>query len=330
MRKHVLLGISAALLLLAGCGQKVPDGPTEEAVQESKVELDITEHYITNTGDPANLYYIDAENVLWGCGQNVYGQLGQGTKGTDFQEDMVKIAEHVVHVDYSQRGFAIYLTEEGKLYGMGNGGCGALQQLDEFSRDAYLDGSEYAVTTPVLLMENVAYARCGDSDVVCLTRDSEVWIWGTIAYDGNLDEIAGFVAEPVQVLKDAVLVTGGRYNHAALQADGSVWTWGYNYAGNCGVEGQSIVWKPTKVAEDAVMVWTGRMEYNVDCYDIAEFEGFYERGMENTIIQKKDGSCWACGLGIGTEEKVLPKYWETVDWPVVCSDVFLPYEGLEQ
>lgn len=295
--------------------------------ENENVNLNIQDYYITNTGDPSNLYYIDENKVLWGCGNNNYGQLGQGIQDYDFHNKMIKIAENVIHVDYSQTGFTIFLTEDHKLYGMGNAGCGALQQYEEFSWSKYVNGESYTVTTPYLLMENVIYARCGNSDIACLSEDSSVWIWGTIGYDGNLEGKASFEPKPVKVLENAVLITGGKYNHAALLTDGSVWTWGYNYAGNCGVDGEVIISKPAKVAKDVVMVWTGNTKLNVNCLDISEFEGIYERGMENTVIRKQDGSYWACGINVGDEEKILPEYWETTDYTVICSYEFLPYDN---
>ena len=59
------------------------------------------------------MYRIDENGVLWGCGNNNYGQLGQGTQDVEFHSEMVKIAENVVHVDDSQSGFVIWLTEDG-------------------------------------------------------------------------------------------------------------------------------------------------------------------------------------------------------------------------
>lgn len=292
--------------------------------------FNIQDFYTTNTGDPSNLYYIDENKVLWGCGRNNYGQLGQGTQDYDFHKEMVQIAENVMHVDYSQTGFIIYLTEDHKLYGMGNAGSGALQQYEQFDDTQWLlNGGydNYAVTTPCLLMENVIYARCGRDDVACLDEDNNVWIWGMIGYDRYPVTEIYFESKPVKILENAVLVTGGLFNHAALLADGSVWTWGYNYVGNCGVSDKIIVEEPMRVAEDAVMVWTGTTEYNIACQNISEFGGVYEQQFENTIILKRDGSYWACGVNVGNEEKVLAQYWETYDYPVVCSSEFLPYEN---
>jgi hypothetical protein len=94
-------------------------------------------------------------------------------------------------------------------------------------------------------------------------------------------------------------------------------------------ENGTIVPRPTQVAEDVVMVWTGSTKLNVDCYDISEFDGVYEKGMENTIIRKKDGSYWACGSNVGDEERTLYLYWEVMDYTLVCSDKFLPFEEVQ-
>lgn len=294
--------------------------------KDTWVELDIEDYYITNTGNPDNLYHIDENNVLWGCGRNDYGQLGQDTQDWDTHEDMVKIAENVVHVDFSQTGFTIYLTEDHKLYGMGNAGCGALQQYETFDEMRYSNGHIDVITMPCLLMENVIYARCGRSDVACLTEDSEVWVFGTIGF--NTAKIC-YSRYPVKVLEDAVLVTGGFFNHAALCHDGSVWTWGYNYSGNCGVEGGGIVSSPVKVAEQVSMVWTGSTTYNVDCQNISDFHGEFERQMENTLLLTMDGEFLICGVNVGTEEHTLPFYYEVHDYSVVCTHEFLPYENEE-
>lgn len=334
IRKSTFCFLIISIVILALCLITNPksfksDEQNLEKENVLTVSIDIEEHYITNTGDPANLYYIDENNVLWGCGRNNAGQLGQGTQDYEFHDEMVKIAENVVHVDYSQRDFVIYLTSDRKLYGMGNAGSGALQQYTEFDWDKYISPNyeHYYVSEPILLMENVAYARCGQDDVACLTEDGEVWIWGTICKNGGYtSDKVYFIERPVKVLENAVLITGGWFNHAALLQDGTVWTWGYNFAGNCGVADESVVTEPTKVADDVVMVWTGSVKYNAEVDDIYDFEGEYPRHMENTIIKKSDGSYWICGANVGTEEKNIPFYFEGLDYSMICTHEFHPYE----
>ncbi|MDE5866198.1 MAG: hypothetical protein K2H31_06325, partial [Lachnospiraceae bacterium] len=186
------------LFILSGCGNKdnhsvdnsqsVVQNPmvqdkqikTESQTEPVKldVSVDITELYHTHVGDAGNLYFIDENNVLWGSGRNEYGQLGQGTQDYDFHDEAVKIAENVIDVDYSQKGFIIYLTKDNKLYGLGNAGCGALQQYQTFDGSKYVNDEHYCITEPYLLMEDVKYARCGRADVACLAQSGH----GDITY----------------------------------------------------------------------------------------------------------------------------------------------------
>lgn len=321
--------------------QELPDTPDE--TQQLNVSLNIAEYYITSTGDPSNLYSIDENNVLWGSGRNEYGQLGQGTQDYEFHSEMVKIAENVVHVDYSQEGFAIFLTKDHKLYGMGNAGCGALQQYTVFDWTQYTNGEHYTVTPPVLLMEDVSFACCGRDDIVCMKEDGTVWTWGTIYIEGNdLSNNVYFIDAPKQIIENAVLVTGGWFNHAALLQDGTVWTWGYNDAGNCGVADIPVVNEPTMIAQNVVMVWTdlavdgypqpntdtirmawtGDLKYDTKHDNIAEFGDIYPRYLNNTVIQKADGSYWVCGENVGTEEKTV--YGAEGNYSILCTHEFYP------
>lgn len=322
---------------------EIPD--THDELGQINLSLNIKEHYVTKKGDPSNLYVIDENGVLWGSGRNEYGQLGQGIQNHEFYNGKIKIAENVVHVDYSQKGFVIFLTNDHKLYGMGNAGCGALQQYEEFDWTRYSNGEQQAVTTPILLMENVVYACCGRDDIVCMDEDGTVWTWGTICIEsGYLSGNVHFIKKPEKILEDAVLITGGWFNHAALLQDRTVWTWGYNSAGNCGVADSVVVSEPTMVAEDVVMVWTdlsvagypqpyadevaeawtGSLKYNTEYENIAEFEDVYPKYLNNTVIQKTDGSYWVCGENVGTEEKVV--HGAEGDYSVICNHEFYPCE----
>lgn len=364
-KKSVMIVLSIGVLILIICLVFVPvfriwdnDNSNPDKINTTEdngmsgedvplhITMDITEQYVKSKGDPANFYRIDENNVLWGSGENRYGQLGQGTQDDVFYSEEVKIAENVVHVDFSQQGFMIFLTEDMKLYGVGNAGAGALRQYSEFDKMRYMKGEHYVVTTPVLLMEDVVYACCGRNDIVCMKEDGSVFAWGMIYAGQGLNDVY-FINEPEQILENAVLVTGGWNNHAALLADGSVFTWGYNSAGNCGVANAGVVLKPEKVAEDVVMVWTdlaidgypqpeqneialgwlGKLAYKMDYNSIAEFGDIYPYFLNNTVIKKADGSYWVCGANVGTEEKVV--HGMEGDYFEVWSDEFWMCEDVE-
>lgn len=324
-----------------GTVEKVEGLNQSNAEELLELDIKIEDFYLKKTGDPSNFYYIDDENVLWGSGRNEYGQLGQGTQDYEFYEDAVKLAENVVHVTFSQKGFVIYLTNDNKLYGVGNAGCGALQQYAEFDWNKYVNEEDYCIAKPVLLMEDVVYACCGKDDVVCLKKDGTVWTWGTVFVQGNSStHNAYYIQQPKEILQNALLVTGGWFNHAALLQDGTVWTWGYNSSGNCGVANSSVVKEPSMVATDVVMVWTdlaatlesptdgtiraGKTQYNVDYERITEFEGEYPYFLNNTVIKKSDGTYWICGENVGTEEKVV--HGAEADYTVICTHEFQMYE----
>lgn len=250
-------------------------------------DIDITRHYITNTGDAGNLYYIDGQGILWGSGRNDHGQLGQGPQDKDFHTELVKIAEDVVHVDYSVEDFVIYLTSDHKLYGLGNATTGALQQVSPYSPSVYFQRYMYTAYEPVLLMEDVIYARCGRDDVVAVREDGTAWAWGVLC---QTEDCLFYYEEPTQILEDVELVTGGSFNHAALLSDGTVWTWGSNYPGNCGVADVTGVCTPQQVAENVIMVWTDNRSTNIGCTDITKMRHRDKVKVENTIIKKEDGT----------------------------------------
>ena len=177
-----------------------------------------------------------------------------------------------------------------------------------------------------------------------MTEDGAVWIWGTIYFRGYyLSHEVLYIEKPQKVLEDAVLVTGGWFNHAALLQDGTVWTWGYNYVGNCGVADLDLVGEPTMVAEGVVMVWTdrtlrydpepdvadlprawrGELKYETGYDDISAFDGVYPALLDNTVIQKADGSYWVCGEHVGQEERMVHSI-ESEDYSVVCTHEFHP------
>jgi len=301
---------------------------------------EISDYYITNIGSSSNLYYIDEDNILWGAGYNTFGQLGTGSTDDEFHEEMVKIAENVIHIDCSRSGFLIYLTEDNSLYGLGDGSSGIFYQDFNYMEGETLGNTPYVAVTPTLLMENIKYARCGSSNIIVIATDDSVWTWGIDYY---YTQSATYTKRPIKLLENAKLITGTYPNYAVLLHDGSLWTWGDNHHGNCGIANNAAVKMPQKVAEDVSMVWTGKLFYNVDCIDINEFYmldknntatmieeygEFDDRGWSNTFIQKSDGSLWVCGYDVGDTEHVIKL--DALEYSAIYSSEFLPCEIIEK
>ena len=287
----------------------------------------IEDYYMKSCGDQFNLYTIDEDGVLWGSGHNEYAQIGLGYADEEFHEQKSKIAEHVVHVDYSQKDFVVYLTEEGKLYGLGNDSTYMLLQHTEMPVEDLAYPTKRYVTSPALLLEDVSYARCGRDDVVALKKDCTVWTWGMI---WNYQSTGYCITMPQQILTDVKMITGGWFNHAALKEDGTLWTWGYNFSGNCGTDKATMIETPVQVAEDVQRVWTGLLNYSAKEDDITDMEEFGNDYVDNTIIEKTDGTFYACGMGVGDKSVVLPQYYEVSELDTVCSSEFLPLDWNEE
>lgn len=317
--------------------QTESDTQTEEAAGYSfnagdlyDMRLDaqtIEDYYMKSCGDQFNLYTIDEDGVLWGSGHNEYAQIGLGYADEEFHEKKSKIAEHVVHVDYSQKDFVVYLTEEGKLYGLGNDSTYMLLQHTEMLVEDLAYPTKRYVTSPALLLEDVSYARCGRDDVVALKKDGTVWTWGMI---WNYQSTGYCITMPQQILTDVKMITGGWFNHAALKEDGTLWTWGYNFSGNCGTDKATMIETPVQVAEDVQRVWTGLLNYSAKEDDITDMEEFGNDYVDNTIIEKTDGTFYACGMGVGDKSVVLPQYYEVSELDTVCSSEFLPLDWDEE
>lgn len=317
--------------------QTESDTQTEEAAGYSfnvgdlyDMRLDaqtIEDYYMKSCGDQFNLYTIDEDGVLWGSGHNEYAQIGLGYADEEFHEKKSKIAEHVVHVDYSQKDFVVYLTEEGKLYGLGNDSTYMLLQHTEMPVEDLAYPTKRYVTSPALLLEDVSYARCGRDDVVALKKDGTVWTWGMI---WNYQSTGYCITMPQQILTDVKMITGGWFNHAALKEDGTLWTWGYNFSGNCGTDKATMIETPVQVAEDVQCVWTGLLNYSAKEDDITDMEEFGNDYVDNTIIEKTDGTFYACGMGVGDKSVVLPQYYEVSELDTVCSSEFLPLDWNEE
>lgn len=258
--------------------------------------LRIEEQYITDRATAWNHYYIDADGVLWGSGYNQNGQLGNGSYETDLdlgKMDAVRIADHVVSVDANlNNNFCIYLTDDGKLYGMGLNMAGLLLGKDSV-KQVYSDDDNDRVCTPVLLMENVRYARAGREAIVALQEDGSVYWWGqmrttTSTYGSDYDAywtveenpdnpVKMMYLEPHKVLENCVYVDISAWNGAAITENGDLYMWGLNIFGQCGVAKSEnvhdFVWAPEKVLENVSMVWLEAIRQNDDGID-TELENF--------------------------------------------------------
>lgn len=274
-----------------------------ESIQSEKKDLvfDFYECYNRRIDKFQNTYYIDENNVLWGKGRNEYGQLGMGYHDFDDHEESVKIAENVIHVDYSGYGFMIYITGDNELYGVGNAYSGVFPDVNMFYDQGGIGTGAYiGACEPQLIAKDVVYANCGQTDVIYINSINELWTVGVVWY---LDfKNYCYNARPTKLLDNVAYISSNWFNHVALTTDGTVWTWGYNLYGNCGVQDEYVVSIPIKVMNNADMAWNGNQI-------VDNFEKNNNFGEANTFVKCTDGTIWMCGENAGDEEKVVPYYY---------------------
>ncbi len=295
---------------------------------ETKGDFSLSDYYITNKVTGLNRYYIDNEYNLWGYGRNEYGQLGNGTTSelSAYTNTPIKIASDVLSVDCSINGyFCIYLTTDGKLYGMGANIFGLLNQRKGEHEETEPKPLESCarITQPVLLMEGVSYARAGKESIVVLKKDNSVWWWGqymstygtnvsTIEYSSKVTEDEAnprkmLKTSPSKILENCMYVTTGDYTGAAISQNGGLYLWGLNIFGECGtkVTEDDYMRIPCKVLENVQMVWPEKIELNSVLEEIPEYMSYETVYQFNTFVQLNDGVIVAAGRGLGESEKAI-------------------------
>lgn len=313
-------------------------------------EFAVDTFYCRNRKTVSNQYIIDENHVLWGCGYNEYGQLGIGKKDTieKYYSEPVKIAENVVSVDASCNGyFAVYLTKDGELYGMGSNRLGLLGQPYE---NSYSDSDYRNITEPVLLMQDVVYVSAGMKSILALKQDGTVWWWGeysstystqyhTSSYEyywkSEEDEenpMKILYNEPKMILEDCIYAVTGDWHGAAITSTGELYTWGLNIFGECGVEPgkDDFVRVPTKVLDEVNMVWVERIDSRgseLEIYDTSVRRTQYSF---NIFVQLKNGTFLPAGKDLGNSQKTIEVTGNLIQQSTeIYSDIFVPIEVKE-
>lgn len=239
---------------------------------------------------------IEDDGTVWTWGRNDYGQLGNGTTGTDSDypvrvvdedgEGALAGAAAVVggYVDI------IALKNDGTVWAWGGNGEGQLGNgnmgtgSDRPIQVKGEGGSGY--------LTDVVAVASGSAHVAAVRNDGTAWTWG-YNYSGQLGNgITGENSDlPVQVkgeegtgfLTGVVAVAAGEEHSVALKGDGTVWAWGNNLVGQLG-NGNMETDSPTPVrvvGEEGTGYLTGVVAVAA--------------GSAHSVALKNDGTVWTWG-----------------------------------
>ena len=171
---------------------------------------------------------VKADGTVWGWGNNLYGQVGNGGGPTPvLAPAQVGSIEGVVAVAAGS-AHALAVDASGGVWSWGWNKSGQLG-----------NGTKDLETSPVQVvgLSNVSAVAAGVDHSLALRKDGTVWAWGAAA-KGQLGNGSFFgdqtVPVPVSALFGVVAIAAGDLHSLAVKDDGTVWGWGLNDIGQLG------------------------------------------------------------------------------------------------
>jgi alpha-tubulin suppressor-like RCC1 family protein len=211
-------------------------------------------------GDSACLA-IKADGTLWGWGQNLHYQLGDGTK----QSRSTPVAS-IPGNDWKQAATgssSFGLKNDGTLWAWGNNGEGQLGI-----------GSTQKSESAIQVGSSTNWTKIWGSgaQTVGLQADGSLWFWGWLLDDKDTKFLV-----PTRVTADTnwADVGFGYYAIIALKTDGTLWTWGY----------RAKIYAPDRDPSGLTPAQIGTAN---DWESISSGQGIYY-----LLLRKKDGSLWS-------------------------------------
>src|ERR671921_406730 len=221
------------------------------------------------------------EGGAWAWGQNVYGQLGDGT--TTQRNAPVRVGGLSSGVQDIEGGF--YHSLALKIDGTGETTVWVWGRNDFGQLGVGTTTTRRNAPVQVGGLSSVQDIAAGHSHSLALKSNGTVWAWGKNEYSELGDGTTTDRSTPVQVLSEVKAVAGGQLYTLALKNDGTVLAWGRNNFGQLGTGTTTDSNTPVQVLSDVKAIGTG---------------------YAHSLALKNDGTLWAWGknefgeLGAGT------------------------------
>ncbi|WP_139125185.1 RCC1 domain-containing protein [Bacillus solimangrovi] len=178
-----------------------------------------------------------SDGTMYAWGRNYYGQLGDGSSGTNQASPIVIPMPEGVTIEQIAAGGAhtIALASDGTMYAWGRNYSGQLGDGDSGF------GADKASPTAITMPEGVTIEQveAGNIHTMALASDGTVYTWGLNDVgqlgDGNIgtnqaSPTAITIPEGAKIEQVAV----GVFHSIALASDGTVYSWGWNFYGQLG------------------------------------------------------------------------------------------------
>jgi RNA polymerase sigma factor (sigma-70 family) len=224
---------------------------------------------------------IKSDGTLWAWGENIYGQLGDGTSGRGNQQRSIPVPS-VPGNDWKQAAaggsHSVALKRDGTLWAWGNNWAG---QLGIGSTNREVPEAEQIGSAT-----NWVKVWAGMVETVALQSDGSLWYCGDNPNPDVPQDEANSIRVPTRVSADTnwAEVGFGPWTVLAIKADGTLWTWGRFAHQFTGVTDHALDASPKRVGNDH------------------DWQAISPLGSNYRLLVKKDGSLW----GMQSEAGFVP------------------------
>ena len=276
----------------------------------------------------ANCGIVKTDGSLWICGQNYFGQIGNGESSE--YEPFTKVLDDVSFIEFGD-GNTLAIKCDGSLWTWGNN----LSSVLGYG----CDGAAGPNTIPMKILEKVDSIKTAGfgafQSAAAIIHDGTLLVWGGnqfgqlgIGKGGNGLDAWERSAQtvPISILNNIIdieLDRCGDYNDIAslaLMDNGDLYAWGHNLFGIVPNNSNEYVFEPTKIMNNVSSIalsnllggavttdgflWVWGNHYNSGPIKVAEdvqiIAGFYRK----LLVVKNDGTIWCMG-----QDLELKKFW---------------------
>jgi alpha-tubulin suppressor-like RCC1 family protein len=210
-------------------------------------------------------FVITSDGILWGCGANGLGELGNGTPGdldafTPLMDDVRTVSAGMGHV--------LVVKNDNTLWAAGLNDVGQLGTGDTANRQEF-----------TLVLSGVATVDAGSVHTLALKTDGTLWAcgrndWGQLGTGDN-----GNRSTFTLVLSGVATISAGGYHSLVVKSDGGLWASGINCYGQLG---------------------RGNTTDSNAFIHIMDEVGSVSAGMHHSLALRNDGTLLACGYSYGS------------------------------
>lgn len=173
------------------------------------------------SGGTSNSMALLADGTVWSWGDNMYGQIGDGTSKVRYSPVMVAGLPQVKAIS-TGADHNVVVDVNGIVWSWGNNYSGQLGDgtFESRSRPVRVNGISEAVTD----------VSAGNSFNLVLTASGKVWSWGDNSVGQLGDGTTGRRVSPIPInsLSEQTMISTGGSHGLSLEKNGQIWSWGGN------------------------------------------------------------------------------------------------------